>query len=102
MPLALVTGWSIPAAIIVMGIATLIYTWFGGLKAVVWADVLQLAVYVAGGVAALCASRRTGRRARRRARPGGRGRGKLTVLNPALDFTIPYTLLGGIVGGALL
>ncbi len=28
--------------------------------------------------------------------------GKLTVINPALSLTIPYTLLGGIVGGALL
>ncbi|HEX5635378.1 MAG TPA: hypothetical protein VFX50_19180, partial [Gemmatimonadales bacterium] len=52
-PLALVTGWSVPSAIVVMGLVTLAYTWFGGLKAVVWADVLQLAVYVAGGVAAL-------------------------------------------------
>ena len=34
-----------------MGLMTLVYTLFGGLKAVVWADVLQLAVYIAGGVA---------------------------------------------------
>ena len=100
-PLALVTGWSIPAAIIVMGIATLIYTWFGGLKAVVWADVLQLAVYVAGGVAALwVATRLGGGLAPVLARAADAG--KLTVINPALSLTIPYTLLGGIVGGALL
>lgn len=100
-PLALVTGWSISSAIIVMGIATLIYTWFGGLKAVVWADVLQLAVYITGGIAALWVATRLG---------GGLGpvfaragdAGKLTVINPALSFTIPYTLLGGIIGGALL
>lgn len=100
-PLALITGWSIPAAIIVMGVATLIYTWFGGLKAVVWADVLQLAVYVAGGVAALWVATRLG---------GGVApvleraseAGKLTIINPALSLTIPYTLLGGIIGGALL
>jgi Na+/proline symporter len=45
-PLALVTGWSIPVAIVAMGGATLVYTYFGGLKAVVWADVVQLAVYL--------------------------------------------------------
>ena len=28
-PLALVTGWSVPGAIIAMGIVTLIYTWMG-------------------------------------------------------------------------
>ncbi len=100
-PLALVTGWSIPAAIIVMGVATLIYTWFGGLKAVVWADVLQLAVYVAGGVAALwVATRLGGGIAPVLARASEAG--KLTIINPAFSLTIPYTLLGGIIGGALL
>ena len=52
-PLALLTGWSIPSAIVVMGLVTLVYTWAGGLKAVVWTDVIQLAVYVSGGIAAL-------------------------------------------------
>ncbi len=52
-PLALLTGWSVPTAIVAMGGITLLYTLLGGLKAVVWADVIQLAVYVSGGVAAL-------------------------------------------------
>src|SRR4026209_369232 len=52
-PLALVAGWSIPTSIVVMGIVTMIYTWFGGFKAVVWTDVLQLSVYLAGGIGAL-------------------------------------------------
>ena len=52
-PLALVTGWDIPVAIVVMGVVTLVYTLFGGLKAVVWADVVQLTVYMLGGVVAL-------------------------------------------------
>ncbi len=52
-PLALVTGWSVPWAIAAMGVVTMIYTWFGGFKAVVWTDVMQLTVYLAGGVATL-------------------------------------------------
>jgi SSS family solute:Na+ symporter len=100
-PLALVTGWSIPVAIIAMGGATLVYTYFGGLKAVVWADVVQLAVYLAGGVAALLIAWKLA---------GGAGSalhaaidaGKLRVLNPTIDFTETYTLLGGFLGGALL
>ena len=54
-PLALVTGWSIPTSIVAMGIVTMVYTWFGGFKAVVWTDVLQLSVYLAGG-SARCSS----------------------------------------------
>ena len=41
-PLALITGWSYPTAILVMGAATLIYTYRGGIKAVVWVDALQM------------------------------------------------------------
>src|SRR6476469_8268841 len=52
-PLALVTGWSIPISIAAMGLVQMIYTWFGGFKAVVWTDVLQLCVYLAGGIGAL-------------------------------------------------
>ena len=52
-PLALVTGWSIPTSIVVMGVVTMVYTWFGGFKAVVWTDVLQLSVYLTGGIGAL-------------------------------------------------
>lgn len=100
-PLALITGWSIPVSIIVMGSVTMVYTWFGGLRAVVWADVLQLCIYVAGGVFALGLAWHLA---------GGPGAAlhsaaeaaKLRVLNPAWSFTTTYTLAGGILGGALL
>ena len=100
-PLALVTGWSIPAAILAMGGATLVYTYFGGLKAVVWADVVQLAVYLAGGVAALLIawSLAGGPTS---ALEAAASAGKLKLLNPELDLTVTYSLLGGLVGGAML
>jgi SSS family transporter len=100
-PLALVTGWSVPSAIVAMGLVTLAYTWFGGLKAVVWADVLQLAVYVSGGVAALgIATSLAGGAGVTLARAAEAG--KLVVLDPSLSLTAPYALLGALVGGALL
>ena len=47
-----ITEWSLPVSIVVIGVATLAYTYFGGIKAVVWIDVLQFAVYlVAAGIA---------------------------------------------------
>jgi SSS family transporter len=100
-PLALVAGWSIPTSIVVMGGVTMVYTWFGGFKAVVWTDVLQLSVYLAGGIGALLVA--TGL-------AGGLETtfelahrvGKLKVIEPSIDFTKTYTLLGGLVGGALL
>ncbi len=100
-PLALMTEWSIPSAILVIGTVTLVYTLMGGLKAVVWADVLQLVVYVAGGVAALVIAWEL---------VGGAGAslqaataaGKLRMIEPVFDLTTTYSLLGGLVGGALL
>jgi Na+/proline symporter len=100
-PLALITGWPIPAAIIAMGGITLLYTWVGGLKAVVWADVIQLIVYVGGGLAALgIAWGLAGGSAAALATAAEAG--KLTVINPVINLTDTYTLLGGLLGGALL
>jgi len=100
-PLALVTGWDVGVAIVVMGVVTLGYTWFGGLKAVVWADVIQLAVYVGGGVAALFVAWKLA---------GGAGpaltmaseAGKLKLFEWDFSFSVPYTFLGGLIGGAML
>lgn len=100
-PLAILTGWSVPVAILAMGGITLVYTWFGGLKAVVWADVMQLIVYVSGGIAALFIAWELA---------GGAGAaldlaaaaGKLRIVDATVNFTATYTLLGGLVGGAML
>ncbi|MDZ4673386.1 MAG: sodium:solute symporter [Gemmatimonadota bacterium] len=100
-PLALVTGWDVGTAIVVMGVITLGYTWFGGLKAVVWADVIQLAVYVGGGIAALFVAWKLA---------GGAGpalamaseAGKLKLFEWDFSFSVPYTFLGGLIGGAML
>ncbi len=100
-PLALVTGWSAPVSIAVIGVITMVYTWFGGFKAVVWADVLQLGVYVLGGAAALgIAWHLAGGPAA--ALGAAHAAGKLRMINPAFDFTTTYTFLGGILGGAML
>ncbi len=100
-PMALVTGWSVPTAVLAIGIITMIYTWFGGFKAVVWTDVLQLTVYVAGGIGALwVAWGLAGGPAA--ALSAAAAAGKLQVFDLSFNFTSTYTLLGGLLGGALL
>jgi SSS family solute:Na+ symporter len=100
-PLALVTGWSVPLAILAMGGVTLVYTYFGGLKAVVWADVVQLAVYLAGGVAALVIAWQLAGGGMH-AMAAAASVGKLRVLNPTMNLTATYSLIGGLIGGAML
>lgn len=90
-----------PWAIVAVVGATLLYTWRGGLRAVVWTDVMQLIIYVAGGLAALAILL---------ARiPGGweevvasAGSAKLRVLDLGLTAVRPYTLWAGLIGGGLL
>ncbi len=52
-PIHLITGLPYWQAIALTGALTLIYTYYGGLRAVVWVDVIQLGLYVFGGLAAL-------------------------------------------------
>jgi SSS family solute:Na+ symporter len=49
------TGWSIEATILVTGIVMTVYTFLGGIVAVVWTGVLQSAVLVAGTIVCLAA-----------------------------------------------
>jgi SSS family transporter len=100
-PLALVTGWSAPTCILAVALVTLVYTLAGGIRAVIWTDCLQLGVYVLGGLATVWVAAQA---------CGGlwpalelaADAGKLRVIEPSLSFVRPYTLLGGLIGGALL
>jgi SSS family transporter len=99
--LAVFVGWSIPTSVAVLGVVTLIYAWAGGLKAVVWLDVLQLFVYLLGGIAVLAiathlAGGMDGVLAQ--ALPAGR----LRVVDFDFSFRTTYTFWGGLIGGALL
>ena len=52
-PIKLITGLPYWQAILITGVFTLIYTYYGGLSAVVWVDVIQMFIYIFGGLAAL-------------------------------------------------
>lgn len=97
-PLAIITSWSIPAGILAVGIVTIFYTWVGGLRAVVWVDVVQLVFYVVGGVATIVVALNVAQVGWADAWAAGR----LRVVDPSLSFTTTYTLWGGLIGGALL
>ncbi len=100
-PLTIVTGWSIPLSVMVVVGATVAYTWAGGIKAVVWVDVVQMGLYAVAGLAAIIVAAKLA---------GGIGTvlsaaseaGKLRTLNFEWSFSTTYTLAGGVVGGALL
>lgn len=45
-----VTGWSLPAAVLVIGAVTLVYSLLGGIRTIVWIDSFQFVLYLAGGL----------------------------------------------------
>jgi len=45
-----VTGWSLPVAVLVIGIVTLVYSLLGGIRTIVWVDSFQFVLYLAGGL----------------------------------------------------
>ena len=99
-PLAIITHWSLPAGILAIGLVTVIYTWVGGLRAVVWVDVIQLGVYLVGGVATLVVA--TGLAGGAGAFARAWDAGKLVTLDFTPSFKVLYTFWGGVLGGALL
>ncbi len=101
-PLAIITTWSIPLGILAVGIVTIFYTWFGGLRAVVWVDVVQLVFYLIGGVASVVVALDLAGTGFAASVGRAWAEGKLTVVDPTFSFTRTYTLWGGLVGGALL
>jgi SSS family transporter len=91
-----------PAAILLLGALTIIYTYKGGMKAVVWTELLQASVYVLGGISAMIL---IGSNV-----AGGWGHvidiasaaGKLKGIDTFMGFTRPHTLFAGLLGGAFL
>ena len=104
-PLAIIlygtpTAAGLAVGILAIGIVTVIYTWVGGLRAVVWVDVIQLGVYLLGGIATLIVATHLA------GGVGAFGRawdaGKLITLDFRPSFKVLYTFWGGLAGGALL
>ena len=51
--LELVTGWSLTESIVLIAVFAVLWTWMGGIAAVIWTDFVQFFILVAGGIAAL-------------------------------------------------
>jgi solute:Na+ symporter, SSS family len=45
-------GWGVESAILVVGVVTIVYTYLGGMKAVIWTDLVQFLIKIAGAAVA--------------------------------------------------
>lgn len=107
-PLKLMLGIDYPLAILIIAVISLIYTYTGGLKGIIWVDVVQMFVYLGGAVIAAVYLLNI--------LPGGWSSvlssaaegNKFDIFNLGFSgglaefFSQPYTLVGGIIGGMFL
>jgi len=97
-----ITGWPIGGAILAMGLTTIAYTYLGGMKAVIWTDVIQFTIYITGALISLLILVRM--------LPGGmdellmtaREAHKFHMFNFTLSLTQPFTFWAGLLGGMVL
>src|SRR5713226_8067845 len=89
-------------SIVLVGVLTLIYTFEGGIAAVIWTDLIQLVIYIGGSlVAAYMLVHLV---------PGGwpaivadaSRAGKLQVVSWSWDPRLPFTFWAGLIGGTFL
>ncbi|HEX7484586.1 MAG TPA: sodium:solute symporter [Vicinamibacterales bacterium] len=107
--LAAVIGSSLPGlphlwlwSIILVGFLTLVYTFEGGIAAVIWTDLIQLVIYVAGSLLAAWQLLHMV--------PGGwptiaahaEAANKFQLLSFSWDLTLPFTFWAGLIGGTFL
>ena len=100
--ISIVTQVPIPLVVIVLGAAMIVYTMRGGVSAVIWTDVVQMFIYVAGAIviAAALLNRIDGGWSE--VVRVGRETGRFVALNPTFDFRVPYTMLGATLGGIFI
>jgi len=96
---AIALGTGQVTSIAIITVLTLIYTFEGGLAAVIWTDVVQTAIYVSGTLVGLWTILHLV--------PGGwtaihaaaASAGKLQVFDFTPNFWLPYTFWAGVIGG---
>src|SRR5688572_11623382 len=100
--IAIVTHVPVPWVVIVLGAAMIVYTMRGGVSAVIWTDVVQMFVYVAGAAAVAIALLNRIDGGWSEVVRVGRETGRFVAINPRFDISVPYTLWAATLGGIFI
>jgi SSS family solute:Na+ symporter len=92
----------IVGSIILLGLVMIVFTFFGGMEAVIWVEVVQLAIYIGGAVAAAVVLIQQIDGGLAGAVALGQEFNKFQVFDFTLDFTKTYTFWAGVLGGCFL
>ncbi len=107
-PLKLMLNISYPSAIMIIAVVALIYTYTGGVKGVIWVDVIQMFIYLGGAIVAGIFLIHLLPDGWASVVTAAKSADKFSIINFGFSkgfsgfFSQPYTLIGGVVGGAFL
>jgi len=108
-PVALIIGPSVtnkayvmPMAVLLLGLLTVIYTYKGGMKAVVWTELVQAGVYLSGGAAALFILGTLVPGGWSTIWSGASAASKTQAVDFSFTLSNPHTVWAGLIGGAFL
>jgi SSS family solute:Na+ symporter len=89
-------------SIILLGVVMIIFTFYGGMEAVIWVEVVQLVIYIGGAIAAAVVLIQNIDGGWSTALTVGQQFDKFDVFDFNLDFAKTYTFWGGLIGGCFL
>lgn len=89
-------------SVVIMAVATVIYTFHGGMTAVIWTDVIQLVVYLVGAAAAAVILLQSMPGGWSEVASVGGAAGRFRLFDFSLTLTRSYTFWSGLIGGAFL
>ena len=90
------------ASIILLGAVMIIFTFYGGIEAVIWVEVVQLAIYIGGAIAAAVVLLNQIDGGMPQVLEIGQQFDKFDLFDFTLDFTKTYTFWAGLIGGCFL
>ena len=89
-------------SIVLIGVAMIIFTYFGGMEAVIWVEVVQLGIYIAGALAAAIILIISINGGLATANSLAEQFGKYSVFDFSFSLTKTYTFWSGLIGGCFL
>jgi SSS family transporter len=92
----------VTACVILLGVVMIVFTFYGGMEAVVWIEVVQLAIYAGGAIAAAVILLRDIPGGWNTAVSIGQTYGKFHLFDFALRSTRTFTFWSGLIGGCFL
>jgi SSS family transporter len=95
-------AYVIVGSIVLLGVVMIVFTFYGGMEAVIWIEVVQLVIYIGGAVAAAVVLISNIDGGFSGALAIGEQFNKFSLFDFNLDFTKTYTFWGGLLGGCFL